>query len=88
MKTSTCAVPAVSCVSSVPAVSSVSGVSTVPIVRTVSVFSKTSTPLPKYLNNCFNGNTTNFGCKALQPSFDSKTIVDNTNNKYRINMPM
>ena len=68
---------------------STTSVRAVPTVCAISVFSKTSTPSPKYFDNWFNGNKTNFGGKAsIQPSFDNKTMIDNTNNKYRMNMPM
>jgi hypothetical protein len=40
--------------------------------HSVPVFSKTSTPSHKYFDNWFNGNKTNFGSKALQPSFNKK----------------
>ena len=49
--------------------------------HSISVFSKTSTPSAKNFDNWFNGNKTNFGGKALQPSFDNKKIFDTTN-KY------
>ena len=53
--------------------------------HSVSVFSKTSTPSPKHFDNWFNGNKTNFGSKALQPSFDIKKTE---NNHINMMMPM
>ena len=43
-------------------------------INLVSVFSKTNSLSSKSFNNWFSGNTTNFGSKALQPSFDTKII--------------
>jgi hypothetical protein len=56
-----------------------------PHSHSVSVFSKTPTPSCKHFNNWFNGNTTNFGSKALQPSFEKK--ITEINHVNRI-MPM
>ena len=53
--------------------------------NSVSVFSKTNSLSNKAFNNWFNGNTTNFGRKALQPSFDTKII---NLNEHRLVRPM
>ena len=54
----------------------------------IPVFCKTSAPSTKSFDNWFNGNKTNFGSKASQPSFDNKKILDNTINKHGMIMPM
>jgi hypothetical protein len=53
--------------------------------NSISVFSKTNTLSSKSFNNWFNGNTTNFGNKAVQPTFDTKII---NINEHRLIRPM
>ena len=53
--------------------------------RAIPVFGKTNTLSTKSFNNWFNGNTTNFGSKAIQPSFDTKVI---NLNDHRLVKPM
>jgi hypothetical protein len=53
--------------------------------NSISVFSKTNTLSSKCFNNWFNGNTTNFGSKAVQPTFDTKVI---NLNEHRLIRPM
>ena len=55
--------------------------------KSVSVFSCTSEPSSKYFNNWFNGNTTNFGSKALQPNYDPK-LINKTINSSSLIRPM
>ncbi len=56
-----------------------------PATNSISVFCKTNTLSSKNFNNWFNGNTTNFGSKPLQPSFDTKVI---NLNEHRLIRPM
>jgi hypothetical protein len=56
-----------------------------PATNSISVFCKTNTLSTKSFNNWFNGNTTNFGSKAVQPSFDTKVI---NLNEHRLIRPM
>jgi hypothetical protein len=55
-----------------------------PTTNSISVF-KTNTLSTKSFNNWFNGNTTNFGSKAVQPCFDTKVI---NLNEHRLIRPM
>jgi hypothetical protein len=51
-------------------------------INSIYVFGKTNALSTKSFNNWFNGNTTNFGSKSVQSSFDNKVI--NLNERHLI----
>ncbi len=55
------------------------------VTNSISVFGKTNTLSTKSFNNWFNGNKTDFGSKAVQPSFDTKVI---NLNEHRLIKPL